>query len=167
MRKGILVFALLIIFLAFSVFLINAYLKQKNYSKNLQNNSSPEPLVNDVVEKTMPSVYTEYSKDTFDKAQSFRQVVVLYFTSNWCQECIKQDQVNTQAFEGLPKEGVIGLKVHILDSETTIETDALAKKFDVTKEQSFVILDKNGAVFFRFTGNIDKDLLNKKILEVR
>jgi len=67
----------------------------------------------------------------------------------------------------LIKEGVVGLKIHILDSETTTETDAVAKKFDITKEQSFVILDKNGVVFFKHTGLLEEDLLKQKILDAR
>lgn len=166
MRKFILFFVLLIIFLAFGMFLINAFLMQKSYFTNLQNENSSEPLVNDVLEKTMLSIYTEYSKDTFDKAGGFRQVLVLYFTSNWCQSCVDQDLVNQEVFEKLPKEGVVGLKIHILDSETTTETDALAQKFDVIKEQSFVILDKNGAVYFKHIGFLEVDQLKQKILEV-
>lgn len=114
-----------------------------------------------------PSYYKNYSKEDYDKALNEKRVLVLYFTSNWCQKCIEQDTINTLSFEELNKEGAIGLKIHILDSETTTETDALSQKFDVTKEQSFVILDKDGAVYFKHTGVLEKDQLKQKILELR
>ena len=60
---------------------------------------------------------------------------------------------------------VFGLRVHILDSETTTESDALSQKFDVVKEQTYVLLDKNGAVFFKHTGFLSEDQLKQKIME--
>ena len=165
MRKGILFFVLTIIFLSLAVFLIKALFMQKNSDND--GNTGNETNQNAVEVTETPSYYKNYSKEDYDKAINEKRVLVLYFTSNWCQECIKQDTINTLSFEELNKEGAIGLKIHILDSETTTETDALSQKFDVTKEQSFVILDKNGVVFFKYTGDLSKDLLKQKILEAR
>ncbi|HCR35924.1 hypothetical protein A2130_00160 [Candidatus Woesebacteria bacterium GWC2_33_12] len=153
MRKAILFFVLFIIFIAFAVFLTNAFVLQKNYFENKNGNSQAE---------TGPDL-----KEDYERAINEKRVLVLYFTSNWCQKCIDQENVNKQVFDELVSEGVVGLKIHILDSETTIETDALSQKFDVTKEQSFVILDKNGVVYFKYTGILEKDLLKQKILEAR
>jgi hypothetical protein len=75
--------------------------------------------------------------------------------------------LNLELFSELTTLGVVGLKIHILDSETTTETDALAKKFDVTKEQSFVLLNKLGAVHFKQVGKFEKESLKQKILEIR
>ena len=165
MRKGILVFVLALIFLSLAVFLIKAMLMQKNSldDKDIQEETNQ----NATVVTEIPSYYKNYSKEDYDKALNEKRVLVLYFTSNWCQECIKQDTINVLSFDELNKEGIVGLKIHILDSETTTETDALAQKFDVVKEQSFVILDKNGVVYFKYTGSLDKDLLKQNILEAR
>jgi len=153
MRKAILFFVLFIIFIAFAVFLTNAFVLQKNYFENKNGNSQAE---------TGPDL-----KEDYERAINEKRVLVLYFTSNWCQKCIDQENVNKQVFDELVSEGVVGLKIHILDSETTTETDAVAKKFDITKEQSFVILDKNGVVFFKHTGLLEEDLLKQKILDAR
>ena len=153
MRKVILFFVLLVIFVSLAVFLLNAFVLQKNYFENKNGNSQAE---------TGPDL-----KEDYERAINEKRVLVLYFTSNWCQKCIDQENVNKQVFDELVSEGVVGLKIHILDSETTIETDALSQKFDVTKEQSFVILDKNGVVYFKYTGILEKDLLKQKILEAR
>lgn len=147
------------------MFLINAFLTQKNYFKNANKNDQEkvEDLTQEIIE--IPSIYKDYTKEDYDNALLNKRVIVLYFTSNWCQECLDQEVTNIQIFEELPKEGVVGLKIHILDSETTTETDALSQKFDITKEQSFVILDKNGVVFFKHTGLLSKDQLKQKIME--
>lgn len=154
MRKFVLFFVLLVLFLAFSVFLVNAYLLQKNYFEDSKNDQNPNQINNIL-----------YSREDYDKAINDKKILVLFFTSNWCQECLDQDILNSQVFEELTQEGVVGLKIHILDSETTTETNALSQKFDVTKEQSFVILDKNGVVYFKYIGILSKDQLKQKILE--
>jgi peroxiredoxin len=92
-------------------------------------------------------------------------VLVLYFTSNWCSECTKQDTTNQEVFNEIGDQELVFLKVHILDSETTSESDALAKKFDIVKENSYVVLDMKGAVAFKSMGSIEKETLKIKILE--
>lgn len=167
MQKFILFFILSILFLAFGTFLLNAYLLQKNFFKdfNRDKQQNDNNTVQELVQ--LPSVYINYNKEEYDKALLDKRAMVLYFTSNWCQECLAQEIVNQEVFKELSEEGIVGLRIHILDSETTIETDALAKKFEVSKEQSFVFLDKNGAVYFKYTGVFKKDQLKDKILELR
>jgi len=164
MKKIILFFILFVLFISFSAFLYNSYQQQSKYFKF---KFGGEPTNQTTLEvKEIPSKYVNYSKQDYDKAISENRVVVLFFTSNWCLECSDQDFTNQNVFASLNKEGVVGLKIHTLDSETTTETDALAKKFDVVKENSFVILDKTGAVYFKYVGVISKELLNTKIMEV-
>jgi thiol:disulfide interchange protein len=166
MKKFILFFVLAILFVAFGAFLINAYQLQKNYFQSkVDSTETEEPASTSEVAK--PSFYKDYAKEYYDQAIADKSTLVLYFTSNWCKECIDQDSANSEAFNGLTVGGVVGLKIHILDSETTTETDALAKKFGVSKEQTFVIVDKKGAVAFKQTGAVSKELLNQKIMEVK
>lgn len=153
-----------LLFIAFGAFLLNTYELQKNYSES-KNIDSPDPLVNDVLTRPKTSLYSDYSKDNFDKALASDSVLVLYFTSNWCSECTKQDTTNQEVFNEIGDQGLVFLKVHILDSETTSESDALAKKFDIVKENSYVVLDMKGAVAFKSMGSIEKETLKIKILE--
>lgn len=165
MKKTLLFLVLLILFLSFSVFFYKVYLEQKKYfdSKEIE---TPAPVSN-YVETGIPSKYIDYSKENYDNAILDKRPLLLFFTSNWCTLCFDQDSVNKDVLLSLNKEGVTGLKVHILDSETTTETGALAKKFDVTKENSIVILDKDGAVKFKYIGNLEGEILKTKILESR
>lgn len=165
MRKFILFFILSILLISFGAFLINAFNLQSDYFKS-KNSSSPEPLINDVLTKPTISLYTEYSREIYDKALSFNSVLVLYFTSNWCSECIVQEEINKGVFYEINSQDAVFLNVHILDSETTIETDALAKKYDVAKEQTIVIVDTIGVTRFKYVGEVTSDLLKQKIKEV-
>lgn len=166
MKKFILFFVLSLLFISFGAFLLNAFNLQKNYfdSKNKITKDEDVNITNEVVQ--IDSYYIDYKKEDYEKAMAEKRVLVLYFTSNWCEECKSQDVLNTEVFVDLAQYGVVGLKVHILDSETTTETDALAKKYDVSKEQTFVIIDANGVTRFKYVGTITKELLSQKILEV-
>lgn len=165
MQKFILFFILSLLFVAFGAFLFNSYVLQKSYF-NSKNVGSPEPLINDVRPRPTQSIYVDYSKEIYDKTLGSKRVLVLYFTSNWCNVCIQQDANNKEIFNKLSIDEVVGLKIHILDSETTTETDALAKKFDVVKENTFVILDKNGAIAFKYVGEMSSDMIKNKILDI-
>jgi len=167
-KRFILIFVLLIIFLSLSAFFFNVYTLQSNYFSNRNNNDSAIEDVKEVenTNSDSPSVYTLYSEDIYNKAILEKRVIVLFFNANWCDDCIKQSAVNNEVFNELTRNGVVGLESHILDSETTTDLDALAKKFDVRKESTFIILDKNGAVVYRYTGTLDKELLKTKIMEV-
>ncbi len=166
MKKFILFFVLSLLFISFGAFLLNAFNLQKNYfdSKNKTSNDKTTDEANEAVQ--VDSYYIDYKKEDYEKAIAEKRVLVLYFTSNWCEECKTQDLLNTEVFVDIAQYGVVGLRVHILDSETTIETDALAKKYDVSKEQTFVIIDTNGVTRFKYVGTITKELLSQKILEV-
>jgi thioredoxin-related protein len=169
MRRFILIFTLIILFLSF--FAAFLYLAKNN--KNTIDTNSPEPAASDSPENSNPieqqgkgpSTYEPYLKETYDSALSDSRVVVLYFTANWSEECRLQEGVNSQLIAALTDAGVVGLSVHILDSEATLETKALAQKFSVSKEDTIIVLDAEGAVYFRQTGGITSEVLTGAIDE--
>lgn len=164
MKKFLLAFILSILFISFVAFFYQIYIKQRDYFNLKEQEASKETeIVTEVVE--IPSKYINYSLEEYDKAILEKRILVLFFTSNWCTKCIDQDIINSEVFNSLNKEGVVGLKIHILDSETTTVTDALARKFDVTKENTFVILDKKGAVYFKNIGELKMDELKSVIMK--
>lgn len=166
MKKFILIFILFILTSTFAAFFYKVYLQQKTYHEQ---NSNLLPINKEVnpEDLTTPSLYLNYTKEYYDSALANNRVLVLFFTSNWCSECNNQEKINKSVIESMTTEGVVGLNIHILDSETTTESDALAKKFDVKKENTFIVLNKSGAVAFRYVGEIDGETLKSKILEVR
>ena len=167
MKKVILIVILSILTLSFLALIFNAYDLQKKYFDSKGKNNATDSQILEEESKPVVSYYTDYAKEEYEKALSEKRVLVLYFTSNWCKECIEQDTLNREAFSSLLDVGAIGLKIHILDSETTTETDALAKKYGVSKEQSFVVLNKQGAIHFKHTGVLAEELLKQKIEEVK
>lgn len=166
MKKTILIIILSILSLSFLALILNAYNLQKEYFRN-KTSLNVNQDENEHEEKIKPSVYQDYNKELLESAVKNNQVILLYFTSNWCNECSLQDSLNKEVFDELVSEGLVGLKIHILDSETTTETDALAKKYDAIKEQSFVLLDKKGAVYFKTVGVLEKEVLKQKLMELR
>ncbi len=165
MKKFILILVLTVLFLSFLAFFINVFIKLKSY-RNEKVEKSQEKVSVEATENESPSKYLDYSKEEYDKALADKRVLVIFFIANWCPECLNQDRLFRNVLEDLTKEGVVGLRSHILDSETTTETDALAKKFNIAKENSIVILDKNGVIAFKHTGNLKEEDLKTKILEV-
>lgn len=164
MKKFILFFILFILFISFSAFFYQVYIQQRDYyNLKKQDNLKNTEATSEIAE--IPSKYINYSLEEYDRAILEKRILVLFFTSNWCVECNNQDIINNEVFDSLDKEGLVGLKIHILDSETTTETDALAKKFDITKENSLVILDKTGAVYLKNVGGMNKEMLKDKILK--
>lgn len=163
MNKTTLVIVLSVFTVIFLSFFFNVWKNLLSY----RSSSGPETVVEtSQVEVVKPSFYVDYTKESLESSLSEKNITFLFFTSNWCMECSSQDNVNQIVFDSLESLGLSGFRIHILDSETTTETDALAKKFDVTKENSIVILDKNGAVFFKQSGNISQEQLKQKLEEV-
>lgn len=169
MKKFILIFILILLTLVFATLFLYSGLKDLKTKTDNSNPAATELPIETEQEVTTdlgPSVYENYSVTEYDRALSEGRVLVLFFTANWCPICREQEPKNVNVFNSLDKSGVVALKVHVLDSETTEETDALAKKFDVLNQHTFVFLDKNGAVFYKFTGPMEEDELKEKILEV-
>lgn len=166
MRKFTLIFVLLILSVSFVV----VYLYFADDSKTLIPKITDTKTTTESVEEYTgvdlgPSVYEDYTKVVYDNAIENGRVVFLYFTANWCPICREQEPVNRAVFEKLDGVGVAGLRVHILDSETTDETESLARKFDVNYQHTHVILDANGAVFYKYTGPLKEGELKSKLLE--
>lgn len=166
MRKTVLFVVLFILFASLSSFVYSAFVKQKEYFELKESNQDVEGG-NTSESYILPSVYQDYQDEALSKSLLENRIILLYFTSNWCEKCLEQDIVNKEVFEILNNEGIVGLRIHILDSETTQETDALAKKYEVSKEHSFVVLDKKGAISFKHLGVLDKDSLKRELLKIK
>lgn len=111
------------------------------------------------------SNYKDYSAFEYETAKKDGKVILLYFTANWCPICREQEPVNQEVLkelEGSPE--VVAFRIHILDSETTEETEKLAEEFGVTYQHTFIVLDKNGNVSSKYTGPLAKQDLKDRIL---
>lgn len=171
MKKFILVFILAVLLISFAAafYLFAGKLKSSQLS-------SPQPLATEFEGSVTPevntdrgaSVYEDYSPEVYERARTEDRVIVLYFTANWCEICRTQEEINTKVFTGLTKDGVVALRIHILDSESTVDTENLAKKFSIAKENTLVILNSDtGAIVYKFTGLLEDGAMIEKIIEAR
>jgi thiol:disulfide interchange protein len=115
-----------------------------------------------------PTNYRDYSVSELEKAKNDRKVVMLYFTANWCPTCRAQEPVNVEAFNELEDdEDIVIFKIHILDSDTTDETEKLAEEYGVRLQHTFIVLDPNGEVVFTHTGPLVKDDIVSELIAAK
>lgn len=126
---------------------------------------NPEGVINKEVES---SNYKLYSKTEYEKALAEKKITMLYFTANWCPICREQEPVNMEALKSLEEDkDIIAFRVHILDSETTKETEALAEKYDISYQHTTVIIGPDGEVKTDYIGPLTKEDLKARLLEAK
>jgi len=114
------------------------------------------------------SNYKLFNKIEFEKSLTEGKVIMLYFTANWCPICREQEPINVEAlFELIEEPDIIAFRVHILDSETTKETETLADNYEVRYQHTTVIIDSRGQTLETITGPISKDDLKNKLLAAK
>ena len=161
---------LIIILIAISLFIVGYFtlgkvLRKPTFDeKSLPDNMSqtnPPGVVNEEIES---SNYITWSKSEYEKAIAEKRTIMLYFTANWCPICREQEPVNMDVMKKLEKDPeVLAFRVHILDSETTKETEKLAEDFGVTYQHTFVILKPGGEVSFKYTGPLTNQEIENRL----
>jgi|GEM_PF-817744 len=103
-----------------------------------------------------PASYSEYSPERFQQASSSKRV--LFFYANWCPTCRPVDQEFTQNTEEIP-QGVSVIRVNYNDSDTDDNEKALAKKYGVTYQHTFVQIDSEGNEVAKWNGGQSEELI--------
>ena len=104
--------------------------------------------------------YQEYSSTTFDNSANNRRV--LFFFASWCPTCIPADKNFRESVNRIP-EDVTVLRVNYNDPETDAEEKALAQKYGITYQHTFVQIDGQGKEITKWNGGqIDELLHNTK-----
>lgn len=101
--------------------------------------------------------YTPYSETAFDQARNKRRV--LFFYANWCPTCRPADadfEVNISKF---PKDLVL-FRVNYNDPDTDADEKALAQKYAVTYQHTYVQVDANGIEIAKWNGGQTDKLLS-------
>jgi len=96
-----------------------------------------------------PTKYIKYSKSTL--SQYANQKRVLFFYANWCPTCKPINEELTNNSGSIP-DGVVVIRVNYNDDETDKDEEALAKKYAITYQHTFVQIDENGEVVERWNG---------------
>jgi thiol-disulfide isomerase/thioredoxin len=84
-----------------------------------------------------------FTQEDYDKAVAAGEVVVLMFHANWCPYCQEEAPDAEAAFDQLGQagvDGIVGFRVNYNDDETDQNERALATAFNVTYQNSKVIV---------------------------
>ncbi|HLD59721.1 MAG TPA: thioredoxin domain-containing protein [Candidatus Bilamarchaeaceae archaeon] len=143
MKKRIFVLILLILFLAGCTQISSA----DTEANNIINNNTGEKDA--MAEK---SDYLSFSKEKYDKSKQEGKTIFLEFAADWCPSCQSQHPKNVEAFEQLKDKEIIGFRVNFKDSNTDEDEVNLAKEFGITYQHTRVILNSEGEVVQKATG---------------
>ena len=140
---------------------IGAFLLTQNNSVSTPTTSQNQKEVSDnngtSQEATQTSSrYIEYSKENLEAKSSTRRV--LFFYANWCPTCRPAD-TDLKAKQDQIPEDVTVIRVNYNDSETDEEEKALASKYGVTYQHTYVQIDGNGAEVAKWNGGAIAQLL--------
>ena len=177
MNKNLIIISALIIIAVISlggfIFLNNSNSSSKSES-SMMTNTKEDAMEKDsmqksdekMMDKTDDSMmmgksrYVEYSKSTFDSSAESKRV--LFFYANWCPTCRPAD-ANFKANEAKIPEDVTLIRVNYNDSDIDQEEKALAEKYGITYQHTFVQIDKTGKEITKWNGGqIDELLTNIK-----
>ena len=100
--------------------------------------------------------YVSYSKEVLDSASEGKRV--LFFYANWCPTCRPADAEFKEKEEKLP-EGLTLIRVNYNDDDTNDEEKALASKYGISYQHTFVQIDADGEEVVRWNGGSIDELL--------
>lgn len=102
------------------------------------------------------SRYVEYSSKVLSSTAGTKRV--LFFYANWCPTCRPADANFKANIDKIP-EGVTLIRVNYNDTETDAGEKALADKYGVTYQHTFIQIDKDGNPVARWNGGQIGELL--------
>lgn len=102
------------------------------------------------------SRYIEYSKANLDSTKNTRRV--LFFYANWCPTCRPANTNFSQNENKIPSDVTL-IRVNYNDTETDEEEKALAAKYGVTYQHTFVQINEGGAEVAKWNGGQITELL--------
>lgn len=101
--------------------------------------------------------YLNYSADSFDAAAGKRRV--LFFYASWCPTCIPADKSFAENTASLPADVVV-LRVNYNDPDTDDAENALAEKYGITYQHTFVQIDGEGNEVTKWNGGAIEELIS-------
>lgn len=109
-----------------------------------------------MVDKSSSSRYVEYSKAVLDQDTDKRRV--LFFYASWCPICRPADASFRENANKIP-EDIVVIRVNYNDPETDAEEKALATKYGVTYQHTYVQIDANGNAVTKWNGGQIEELV--------
>lgn len=100
--------------------------------------------------------YIEYSQDIIESNKNKRRI--LYFYASWCPTCRPADANFKENADKIP-EDVVLIRVNYNDQYTDPEEKALANKYFVTYQHTFVQIDAIDSEITKWNGGQLEELL--------
>lgn len=158
MNKNIIIIILLLV----AVALGGLYLSS-NKPKETMFKTTPEVVVQDTsdsVGEGESGKYVEYVDSSTLETENSK--TVLFFYANWCSTCIPTDKELKSDESKLP-DGVSVVRVNYNDPDTDSNEKALATKYGITYQHTFVQIDEKGNEIVKWNGgSVDKLISNIK-----
>jgi thiol-disulfide isomerase/thioredoxin len=102
--------------------------------------------------------YIAYSPEGLGETSGTNRI--LYFYANWCPTCRPVDADLKERISEIPA-GVTIIRVNYNDTETDQDEKALAQKYGITYQHTFVQIDKEGNEIQKWNGGGFEDILDK------
>lgn len=101
--------------------------------------------------------YAEFSPGVLEKTASTKRV--LFFYASWCPTCVPADAEFMKNQDKIP-DGVTVIRVNYNDPQTDEDEKALAQKYGVTYQHTYVQIDSNGQQVKKWNGGALNELLS-------
>lgn len=106
------------------------------------------------------SSYVVYTPQLLEEAKNKKRV--LFFYASWCPTCIPADEAFQAHTDKIPSDVTL-IRVNYNDPETDADEKALAQKYGITYQHTFVQIDEQGNQVAKWNGGqIDELLTNVK-----
>lgn len=130
------------------------------YTKKNQTAMEPKDtmMVQEEKVKTNDASYIPFTPTVLADAASNRRV--LYFYANWCPTCIPAGADFEKNVSMLPIDVTV-IRVNYNDEGTDKDEKALATKYGITYQHTFVQIDTEGNIVTKWNGGATKELLAK------
>jgi thioredoxin 1 len=102
------------------------------------------------------SGYVVFTPQILDQPATARRV--LFFYANWCPTCRPADQSFTQNSSQFPSDLTV-IRVNYNDDETEPAEKELAKKYGITYQHTYVLIDEQGNALKKWNGGGFEELL--------
>ncbi len=102
--------------------------------------------------------YIPYTKEALESSKGTRRV--LFFYASWCPTCIPANVDFEKNLSMLPSD-VIVIRVNYNDPDTDADEKALATKYGITYQHTYVQIDAEGNEVVKWNGGAIKELLAK------
>lgn len=152
--KNILIVVGILIVLTASFFIFSSRKDQSSRTDDMQKNQS----LSTASEASTDSKYIEYSSGILEKTLGGRRI--LFFFANWCPTCRPVDKEISQNTDRI-LEGIVIIRVNYNDDATDKEEEALAKKYGITYQHTFIEIDSGGEEVQSWNGGDLSIILSK------